>query len=82
MGDTEASMYKVKVFRSGKSDWTGVDDPKCDDPIFIDCSEAHLNILSDPMFNYKGKTCSISLILHTSMIKKLSDSSMMCGSSL
>ena len=38
----DASMHKVKVFQSGWSDWTGVNDPKCDDPNFIDCSEAHL----------------------------------------
>jgi hypothetical protein len=54
--DTEASMYKCQGLPVGLvalekperfwSNWTGVNDPKYDDPNFIDCSEAHLNMFT------------------------------------
>jgi hypothetical protein len=54
--DTEASMYKCQGLPVGLvalqkperfwSNWTGVNDPKYDDPNFIDCSEAHLDMFT------------------------------------
>jgi len=54
--DTEASMYKCQGLPVGLvalqkperfwSNWTGVNDPKYDDPNFVDCSEAHLDMFT------------------------------------
>jgi hypothetical protein len=54
--DTEATMYKCQGLPVGLvalekperywANWTGVNDPKYDDPNFIDCSEAHLNMFT------------------------------------
>jgi len=57
--DTEASMYKCQGIPQGLvaiqaepaaqrfwSNWTGVNDPKYDDPNFVDCSEAHLDMFT------------------------------------
>jgi polyhydroxyalkanoate synthesis regulator phasin len=55
--DTEDAMYKCRGMPSHDlaalqkperfwSNWTGVNDPKYDDPDFVDCREAHTNMFS------------------------------------